>query len=317
MPFPVYAWCVLGTNLLVILWGALVRATGSGAGCGRHWPLCNGEVLPQSPAAATLVEYTHRATSGLALLLVVVLFWWSRRGFPRGHLARTSATWSLVFILTEAGVGAGLVLGRLVGDNDSMVRAGYLAVHLLNTFLLLAALAMTAHWSGAGSPSGLGADRPAARWTLAAGLLAVLVVAMTGAIAALGDTLFPSATLREGLQADSSPTAHLLIRLRVLHPLAAVLTGIYVATVAVLQGRRLGSTGRFNWSTAVVGLVLLQLALGVTNWLLLAPTALQLAHLLVADLLWVSLVIFASPVFLGRPRSAGSPAVGAVMEPGG
>jgi len=322
MPFPVYAWGVLGLNLFVIVWGALVRASGSGAGCGRHWPLCNGEVLPQSPATATLIEYTHRATSGISLLLVVVLFWWSRRAFPAGHLVRRSAAWALVFILTEAAVGAGLVLGNLVGDNDSMVRAGYLAVHLLNTFLLLAALALTAHWGGttrgARRLESLPTDRSgAARWLMGVGLLLVPLVAVTGAIAALGDTLFPSPSLAEALRADASPTAHLLIRLRVVHPIAAVLTGAYLVTMVWLIGRRKPSLGDSGWSRTVIGLVILQLGIGVSNWLLLAPTPLQLAHLLVADLLWIALVIFASSSFAASPQVSVEPSIGGAAEVGG
>src|SRR5829696_8162535 len=112
--FAIYAWAVLAYNLLVILWGAYVRATGSGAGCGSHWPLCNGEVVPRAAAAQTLIEFTHRATSGLALLAVVALVAWVFQAFPRRHPARKGAASSLVLILTEAAVGAGLVLFELV-----------------------------------------------------------------------------------------------------------------------------------------------------------------------------------------------------------
>src|ERR1044071_6014303 len=171
MPFARYAWGVLGVNLFVILWGALVRATGSGAGCGAHWPLCNGEVLPPNPSTATLIEYTHRASSGAALLLVVGLFWWSRRGFPAGHPARRGAAWALLFICVEALVGAGLVLFELVGRNASAERAGYLAFHLLNTFLLLGALALTAHW--AIHPAAGRRQAGASAWWLGGGLGAV------------------------------------------------------------------------------------------------------------------------------------------------
>ena len=52
-----FAWGVLGYNLAVILWGAYVRATGSGAGCGSHWPLCNGTIVQPSPTTATLIEF--------------------------------------------------------------------------------------------------------------------------------------------------------------------------------------------------------------------------------------------------------------------
>ena len=141
-----FAWLVLGWNVAVILWGAFVRATGSGAGCGAHWPLCNGEVVPRAPALETMIEFTHRATSGLALLLVFALCLWVFREKPKGHPARRAAGASVFFILTEAAVGAGLVLFRLVGQNDSVARALFMAGHLANTFVLLACLTLTAHW---------------------------------------------------------------------------------------------------------------------------------------------------------------------------
>jgi len=293
MRFPRYAWSVVAANLFVILWGALVRATGSGAGCGRHWPLCNGVVVPETPAAATVIEFTHRATSGLALLLVIALFWWSRRAFPKGHRARTAAGWSLVFICIEALIGAGLVLLELVGNNDSLGRAGYLAAHLLNTFLLLGALALTAHWS-AERPCADPPSRGGTGGLLGAGLVAILLLGMTGAIAALGDTLFPSQTIAEGFRADTDPAAHFLVRLRVLHPVLAILAGIYLSVMVWAVGRTRPALMQGPWGRVVTSLVLLQLGIGLTNLFLLAPTAMQLAHLLVADLLWIATVVYAS-----------------------
>ena len=142
--FARFAWSVLAYDVAVIAWGALVRATGSGAGCGQHWPTCNGQVVPRSPAAQTLVEFTHRVTSGIALLLVVVLVLWARRVFARGHPVRKAAALSLVFIITEALLGAGLVLFGWVAKDASAGRGWAMGLHLANTFLLLAALALTA-----------------------------------------------------------------------------------------------------------------------------------------------------------------------------
>lgn len=302
MNFPAYARSVLGFNLLVILWGAFVRASESGAGCGRHWPLCNGTVIPQSPGMSTVIEYAHRTTSGVALILVLGLWWWGRKLFPPGHRARRAAAVSLAFIITEALIGAGLVLLGLVGQDDSLARAGYLALHLLNTFLLLAALALTAHWSMHNSPL-QAPTRGAAAWLLLTGLLAVLLVGMTGAIAALGDTLFPSASLAEGLRADTTPTAHLLIRLRVLHPVLALLSGVYLSSMGWLLARIRPASLQNPWGRVLSGLVLVQLGVGLTNLLLLAPTFLQILHLLVADLLWIALVIFAATTLTAAPLS--------------
>ena len=82
-----FAWFVLAWNVVVILWGAYVRATGSGAGCGAHWPLCNGEVVPRAPTAAMLIEFSHRLSSGLALVAVIVLAVWIWRTVAAGHPA--------------------------------------------------------------------------------------------------------------------------------------------------------------------------------------------------------------------------------------
>src|SRR5664279_4937818 len=108
--FARFAWGVVAYNLAVVLWGAFVRATGSGAGCGNHWPLCNGTATPHSASAATIIEFTHRVTSGLDLALVALLVVWAFRRFPRQHPVRLGATLSALFLITEALVGAALVL---------------------------------------------------------------------------------------------------------------------------------------------------------------------------------------------------------------
>ena len=283
------AWRVLAWNVAVILWGAFVRATGSGAGCGAHWPLCNGEMLPRAPALATMIEFTHRATSGVALLAVLFLACRVFREKPSGHPARTAAGASLLFILSEAAVGAGLVLFRLVADNESVARALFMAVHLMNTFVLLACLTLTAHWCSAE-----GRPRLTSRaWPLAFAAVALLLVGASGAVAALGDTLYPSRSILGGLAADVSPTAHFLVRLRVAHPLLALLGALAVglAVASVLRAHAEPSLRRSAWSLA--GLVLLQLAAGLANVVLLAPVWMQLVHLLLADLVWIALVLTA------------------------
>ncbi len=306
-----FAWAVVAYNLAVILWGAYVRATGSGAGCGQHWPLCNGEIVPRSASAATLIELSHRVTSGLALLLVAALLVWVWRACGRGHPARRGAVWSLVLILTEAAVGAGLVLFELVADNASMARALFMAAHLTNTFLLLAALTLTAHWTSNGAAPVLEgrAGTAAALGLLAGGLL---LAGISGAVAALGDTLFPARSLAEALRQDLSPTSHVLLRLRLLHPVLAVIAGLLVIAIAPripagsADGRHLGQTA--------AGLAAAQLGLGFLNVLLLAPVWMQLLHLLVADLLWIVLVLLgASALAPQRARSAAAPAPAAVL----
>jgi heme A synthase len=288
--FAVYAWGVVAYNLFVILWGAYVRASGSGAGCGSHWPLCNGEVLPQSPQVATLIELTHRLTSGLSLLLIIGLMVWAYRAFPKKHPVRLGALLSLIFILTEALIGAGLVLFELVADNASIARAMFMSVHLINTFTLLAFLVLTAWWASGGQPVRL-RGQGIILWLFALALTGTLVLAVSGAVAALGDTLFPSNSLAEGLNQDFSPTAHLLIRLRLLHPVLALTVGVVVVLIAgTASFLRPGRWVR-RWTWLVTGLVVMQLGAGLLNVALLAPIWLQLVHLLLADLLWFALVL--------------------------
>ena len=301
--FPRYAWLTLAVNVLVVLWGSIVRATGSGAGCGSHWPLCNGVVLPQAPRIATVIEFSHRLTSGIALLMVVGLLVWAFRAFPRGHAVRAAAVGSMLFMVGEAAVGAALVLFRLVADNPSMARAMFGATHLVNTFLLLAALTLTAHFASGGAPFRL-RGQGAMGAGFAAALCALLLSGVSGATAALGDTLFPSRSLTEALQADLSPTAHLLIRLRLFHPgiaVAAGLLALYLA-ITVMQGTLGRAPRRFAlWTAALVGL---QVILGGINVLLLAPVWLQVVHLLGADLLWIAFVRLAASTLAARGEAA-------------
>ena len=288
--FAAYAWAVTAFNVAVVVWGAYVRASGSGDGCGSHWPLCNGEVIPQAPAVKTLVEMSHRATSGVALLLVVLLLYKAFRAFPKGHRVRAGAAVSFAFIIIEALIGAGLVKFGLVAKDDSVARAVVLAVHLTNTFVLLGSLALTAWWASGGPPLKF-TRAGTARWLLAASLLGTLLIGVSGSVAALGDTLFPSDTLAEGVRQDFSTTAHVLIRLRLLHPVIALAVGALVFYTASAAPRARPDAWVRRWSSASLALLVIQLVAGMTNVALLAPVWLQLVHLLLADLLWVALVL--------------------------
>lgn len=284
--FSLYAWSVVAWNLFVIVWGAAVRATGSGAGCGSHWPLCNGEVVPRAPEIATIIEFTHRTTSGLALLSVAGLVYFAWKSFPKGHLARKASLLSLILILVEALLGAGLVLLEYVEQNKSLGRAAYLSAHLTNTLLLVGALVSTA-WFGRYAAPRL---RPVtAKWKWA--LAAVLAAGVTGAIAALGDTVFPATSMIEGMKAEFAAGAHALLRLRLLHPIVSVLAGGFLIFTG-LQASRTGSSSEARCGgRATVAFVALQTVAGVVNVLLLAPVWLQLVHLFLANVLWMALVI--------------------------
>ena len=300
--FAKVAWLVLVYNLGVILWGAFVRATGSGAGCGSHWPLCNGEVIPRVPQLETMIEFAHRLSSGVALLLVVGLFFWALRAYPKGNPVRRGASLSLVFIVTEALVGAGRVLFEWVAHDASNGRVISMAVHLVNTFLLLAALVLTAWWASGGQELDL-RNGGLALWGLGLGFLGVLFLGVSGAVNALGDTLFPVASLAEGLRQDFSPTAHVLLRLRVLHPIIAITVGLYLIFVSSLLGLFRSEQAIRRFAVGLAGLFVLQLLAGLVNLILLAPVWMQIIHLFLADLVWITLVLLAAATFARRDPS--------------
>jgi heme A synthase len=277
----------LATNILVILWGAYVRATGAGAGCGNHWPLCNGEIIPRSPVAGTLIEFTHRITSGVAFILVLGLVLTIRKHYHSDHPARKYATLAMIFMIIEALIGAGLVLFELVAFNTSVARAAVGAFHLLNTFFLLGSIVAVMETLEEEAASRFIASG-ARGLLLIVGILGVLIVGMSGAITALGDTLFPSESFLQGLTQELTVDAHFLIRLRVWHPVIAIM-----ASLVILISLRLPPPVDRRAPIVelrLVILIMIQLTAGVVNVLLLAPVWLQIIHLLLADLIWVSLI---------------------------
>jgi heme a synthase len=319
------AWGALAYNLGVVAWGAFVRATGSGAGCGAHWPLCNGEVVPRSPSAETLIELSHRLTSALDGLLVLALVVVAFRWFPRRHPARTAVVLAFVFLLIEGAIGAGLVLFEMVAANESIARAWWMAAHLVNTFLLLGTLTLTALWgrpegaAAAGRPGRrfplVFAARDPAAWLLGGAFAAMLVLGASGGVAALGDTLFPAASFREGLAADFSPGAHLLVRLRVLHPVLALGTGVYlIAAAMAVAARRPGSPAVRRTAHGLAWLFVAQLVVGLVNLALAAPVWLQLVHLLMADAVWIVLVVLAAAALDPRAVAHSAGAVATVPQ---
>jgi heme A synthase len=288
-----FAWGVLVFTLFVILWGALVRATGAGAGCGSHWPLCNGEVVPRDPALETVIEFTHRLTSGVALILVGALAVGAWRRYPSRHPVRFWAGLSALFIVSEALIGAGLVLLEYVAADTSLARGYWVAGHLINTFLLIGALALTA-WSATTGATPYARGNAGLAALLGAALAGVLLLGVSGAITALGDTLFPVASLAEGKALAASDSAHLFVRLRVWHPFLAVLVGAVIAYAASAAARARPQPVVKRGAAALVALYVAQLALGLLNVALLAPVALQLAHLLLSDLIWIALLLLAA-----------------------
>jgi heme A synthase len=292
--FARFAAALLVYLLFVILFGAWVRVTGSGAGCGEHWPTCHGALVPRAPSQATLIEFTHRITSGLLGIASLGLPIWAFRSFPPGHAARRASLATLVLVLVEAAIGARLVLGGLVADNASVSRAVAVALHLVNTLLLTASAALTvATARGARSSwfrarpadGGAGAEEltSGALLSLWALLVSLVLVSASGAVTALGDTLFPV-----GLH-SAGAADHFLVELRIVHPVLAC-----GAVLLGLQVWRSCSVGLARPLARLVGVgSLVQLAVGGVNIVLRAPGWLQLVHLLSAQLLWIGAVLLA------------------------
>ncbi len=277
--FARFAWATLAYTVAVVLWGAVVRATASGAGCGESWPLCDGRLVFGTPSLAKFIEYAHRFSTGIDGLLIAAMAAWAFRAFPKGHPARLGANITLPLLVIEALLGAALVKYGLVVNDPSPARAVVLSFHLANTLALLASLTLTAWW---------GAGHPRIRWDARAWASSVGVVALgvTGALSALADTLYPSPSLEAGLAQDWSAGANWLLHLRALHPFLALAVGMWVVYYA---SSRMGKArGR---ALAVMALVAAQIAAGVLNLVLLTPLAMQITHLLLADLLWISLVV--------------------------
>jgi heme a synthase len=278
-----YAWAFVFYLIFVILFGAWVRISGSGAGCGNHWPTCQGVVLPVEPGIKTIIEFTHRITSALSGIFGAVFVIWCWR---KKSEALPWAIATFVFLLIEGFIGAVLVKKELVANDASLSRAIVIALHLVNTMaLMLCAVAMTLRLGARtyrASPSGM---------AIVFAMLALVITNATGAITALGDTLFPiqptmGPELLAKIREDLSPSQHFLVRLRIVHPIIAAASAALLLGVFSILQRKSGN----RWATAGIALVSLQVVLGLANIWLAAPGVLQISHLLTAQLAWVCVV---------------------------
>lgn len=298
--FPLFAWMTLILNVFVALWGAVVRATGSGAGCGAHWPSCDGEIVPGLQTSAQWVEYTHRLSSGLALLAVIIMLIWALKAYPSDHLVRKGSLWSMFFMILESLVGASLVLFGWVEANDSMARVYIMGIHLTNTLLLLGSIFLTAYWASGGKAFSF-KRQGMLGWLTGLGIVAGIFLVVTGAIIALGDSLF----LQVGLTPEQSPVLAGILALRLTHPFTSVVVGLYwiiVARIATLS-RPVLEVKRAAWALIVI-ILLSWLAGFVNNWLK-APVVMQVIHLLFADLFWLAILWLSAVSLAGRAASVG------------
>ena len=327
--FAKYAWFALGYNVLVIVWGVFLRASKSGDGCGEHWLTCNGELIPSAPQFKTVIEFSHRMTTAVDGIVMLILLAWAVKIFFAKRNAQTrqvlyAAAGSMFFVITEAAVGAGLVLTGNTAEAVTDVRPLWAMGHLINTFILLTFLTLTA-WLAAkrdlgGRPEkhsfsarreGEGdsfSDPAGSReidWKvillIAVGVLALLFVGLSGSLAALSSMLFPSETLAEGIAKDFSETSNMILRLRLSHPILSILTAVYLIFLAGWLKAKSGGDGRVTWwSNAVSLLVIGQVIFGGATLLTLGPIVMQLGHLLLADLVWIGFVLLVANYISNR-----------------
>lgn len=295
--FAKYAWVVLGYNMLVVLWGVFLRASKSGDGCGMHWLTCHGEVLPSAPEFKTVIEFTHRIMSAFDGVLMLVLVGWaiwlwrSNRSDRSRSTLRTAAI-AFFFVLTEGAIGAGLVLTGNTAETLTAARPFWMAAHLVNTYILLAFLTLTAR-SASGAELVRLRVAPKYLAAIAIGVIAIFIVSISGSIAALSNMIFPSGTLTESVAKDFSETSHILLRLRLLHPVTAILSSVFIIFLTGWMAKeRFGAKAVTRWSNVLAILILGQIAFGAATLLMLGPIVMQLGHLLMADAVWISFVLF-------------------------
>ncbi len=300
----IVAWSSLVLTVLVILGGAVVRATDSGAGCGESWPRCDGHLIPVSPEGATVIEFTHRMMTGALGIALVALVILVVRNYTRGSQVRTMMWWSVGFFFGEVVIGAVLVLFGWVEDDASIGRVIAVNLHLINTFLLLGAMALTAHLASGGAPIRVNLRRSRDRLVIA-GVVTLLVVGASGALNALADTLYPAGSVIEGIRAEFGSTAPFLVRLRTIHPVIAI--GGAGIIFMLTRAPSLADQGRSaGLALAIQGLLGVQLIMGLLNVALLTPVETQVLHLLIADVLWILWVLFGAEVVGVRTTKASS-----------
>ncbi len=266
-----------------------MRFSGSGDGCGEHWPLCYGVLIPDSPEIRTLIEYSHRVKSGLFGVLVLFLPLFAFKAFLRGHPARFFSLAALVFTIIEGLIGARLVLAGLVGQNDSLERGVTIALHLVNTFILLGTLLGCWYFSKKDCWQRLAPSKEnrSLFWT---SVVIFVLIALSGSIASLSNTLFPSSNIISGFFDDFSSDSHLFVRLRILHPIFSTLG--FVGLIFMI-GKISAKIETVHFLGRIFPfLVFANFILGILILVTLGPLYGKLAHLFLADLVWLSLCIF-------------------------
>jgi heme A synthase len=288
-----FAWAIVWYTVIIIAWGAWVRISHSGDGCGDHWPLCNGEAVPLDGPVKTWIEVSHRYSTALYGVLVGAMIGIALKVFGRSHPA---FRWSLavfVFTVLEALIGRQLVTMRLVDQSTDLARLIVMPLHLLNTSLLLLSTVFAAESFRFGF-SERRALSPELRRLLSIAIVVLLMLLLTGAIAALGSHLAPSTSLESGLAHDLSSDSHLAVRLRLLHPLGALAFALLVPLFFSRLAARAPSPLARAWFVRLRAATYVAIVVGITTLSFLAPPWLKLTHLFLANVLVIllSLALF-------------------------
>jgi len=263
-----------------ILAGAIVRATGSGDGCGSTWPTCKGRVIPELSDIPELIEFSHRAVSGILLVVTLIIFL-KTRDLEKNNLKKVISNYLTFFVVLEAVIGAVIVLFEWVGLNSSLPRIVAVPIHLVNTFGLLACFIALYKV--------VKDDQQSIKGIVDNQFLVVLCLFLlsgaTGSITALADVLFPSESFIQGFVEDFDETSELLTRLRILHPIVASLLSITL----FFESNRLKKTYKLNTKSLKL-MVLVAVTLGAVNVLSNIWLPLSVFHLAIADFLWITYI---------------------------
>ena len=295
--FAKYAWFTLLCNVIVIVWGVFLRASKSGDGCGQHWLTCNGELIPSAPELKTIIEYSHRIMSGIDFLIVLGLVIWAFVKFQNRDQIRQFALVSFIFIVTEAALGAGLVLTGNTAENLTTARPYWAIGHLINTFILLGALTITA-WLASRETSLKTENKQKAFIILSVAVFGILLIGTSGSLAALSGMLFPVDSLVEGFQQDFASDSHGILRLRISHPILSILVGVFLVFIAGwLKNQQENNYALKRFANTLSILILVQLLFGAMTLLTHAPIIMQLGHLLLADAVWIVFILMSASFF--------------------
>lgn len=291
--FAKYAWFVLAYNILVILWGVFLRASKSGDGCGQHWLTCHGEVVPSAPELKTVIEFSHRIMSALDGLIVLILVIWAvqiwRKDKTQSAVMKM-AIGSFVFVLVEGLIGAGLVLTGNTAGSYSESRPLWAMGHLISTFILLIFMSLTAWYASGGKVFSL-KQSGKNLLLLAVGVFGILLVGMSGSLAALSNMLFPSQSLAEGIAKDFSDASHFLLRLRISHPILSIATSVYLFFLSMWITKKSEDVWTKKFAGYLALLILIQVVFGGLTLVMLAPIVMQVGHLVLADLIWICFIL--------------------------